>query len=141
MIGRLAGLVLTVVVAAGCVPGTYYDVNDRYVIGMRWFDRDRYDEAIHYWKPLAEAGDCDAQYRYGTLFLLGAGVPKAPGTAVEWWLKAANQGQYRAQVALGHAYSREALLEGTAYSWLLLAMASVPPSQEQFRQGLGAWDF
>ena len=29
----------------------------------------------------------------------------------------------------------------SAYSWLLLAMASVPPSQEQFRQGLGAWDF
>jgi hypothetical protein len=117
---------------------------------------------IHYWKPLAEAGDCDAQYRYGTLFLLGAGVPRTPATAIEWWLKAANQGQYRAQAALGHAYSREAMLEGTfsrritldcregcevpqdlvsAYSWLLLSRASVPASGVQFRQGLGAWEF
>jgi len=151
-----------VVVVTGCVPGTYYDITDRYIIGMRWFDRDRYAETIQYWKPLAEAGDCDGQYRYGTPFLLGTGVPKAPSTAVEWWRKAANQGQYRAQVALGHAYSREAMVEGTflrkftldcregcgvpqdlvsAYSWLLLARASVPMAQQRFRQGVDAWEF
>jgi len=39
------------------VPGTYYDISDRYIVGMRWLDRGRYDEAIQYWKPLAGAGD------------------------------------------------------------------------------------
>jgi hypothetical protein len=161
MLRRVTGLAL-IVLAGGCASGAYYDIDDRYVIGMRWFDRGRYDHAMHYWKPLAEAGDCDAQYRYGTLFMLGAGVPKSPATALEWWQKAANQGQYRAQVALGHAYSREAMAEGTflrrvvldcregcevpedpvtAYTWMLLARTSVPPSMEEFRQGLGAWQF
>ena len=46
---------------------------------------------------MAEAGDCDAQYRYGTLFLLGAGIPKDEAVAVDWLSKAATQGQYRAQ--------------------------------------------
>ena len=29
----------------------------------------------------------------------------------------------------------------SAYSWLLLSRASVPAAQQQFRQGLGAWEF
>ena len=47
MAGRLAGLAL-ILALASCASGTYYDADDRYVIGMRWFDRERYDEAIHY---------------------------------------------------------------------------------------------
>ena len=73
--GRLAGLALVVVVV-GCA-GTYYDTTDRYATGMRWFDRGGDAEAIQSWKPLAEAGDCDGQYRYGTLFALGAGARRS----------------------------------------------------------------
>jgi len=47
------------------------------------------------------------------LFALGAGVPKSMSTAVDWWTKAANQGQYRAQAALANAYAREVFQEGT----------------------------
>ena len=114
-------------------------------------------KAIQYWKPLAEAGDCDAQYRYGTLFALGAGVPKAPATAVEWWLKAANQGQYRAQVMLTTAYARQSTVSGSfvrqfqidcrdgcgvdldlvsAYSWLVVARASTPATLAPFQRAL-----
>jgi hypothetical protein len=35
--------------------------------GLRFFDRGQYANAIRDWKPLAEEGDCNAQYRYGTL--------------------------------------------------------------------------
>ena len=38
--------VTAIALVAGCVPGTYYDISDRYIVGMRWFDRGRYDEAI-----------------------------------------------------------------------------------------------
>jgi hypothetical protein len=60
----------------GCVPGTYYDPTDNYVRGLRLFGRGQPENAILLWKPLADAGDCDAQYGYGTLFFLGAGSPK-----------------------------------------------------------------
>lgn len=86
---------------SGCfIPGTYYDPFDEYVRGIRWFDRGRYDSALKSWEPLAEAGDCDAQYRLGTLYFLGAGVPRNYDTARHWLLTAANQGQATAQVLL-----------------------------------------
>ncbi len=83
-------------------------------------------------------------------------------TAVDWWTKAAHQGQYRAQAALANAYAREVFQEGTflrqividcrqgcevpedlvtAYYWLRLAGASVPPVYTRFRQTVGAWSY
>ena len=71
--------------------------------GLRFFDRGQFANAMFFWKPLAEAGDCDAAYRYGVLFALGAGVPKDLDVARDWWTKAANQGNYRAQLMLAMA--------------------------------------
>jgi len=137
------------------VPGTYYGSMDRYTTGMRWFDRGRYAEAIHYWKPLAEAGDCDAQYRYGTLFLLGAGVPKDTAVAVDWLARAANQGQYRAQMVMATVHARESVTMGSivrrfvidcrdgcglpadavlAHQWLLITRASLPEGRQDARR-------
>ncbi len=56
------------------IPGTKYDPFDPYAFGVRWYDRGGYDRALAYWKPLAEAGDCDAQAQLGRLYFEGKGV-------------------------------------------------------------------
>jgi hypothetical protein len=94
------GLALT-----GCmIPHTYYDPVDPYVIGLRWFDRGNYTNAIIYWDPLVEKGDCDAEYMTGLLHFLGRGKPQNNAQALALWRKAANANQQRAQWALGDIY-------------------------------------
>jgi Sel1 repeat len=44
---------------------------------------------------------------------LGAGVPKNLDSAREWWTRAANQGQYRAQVMLATLYGHRSLTTGS----------------------------
>src|SRR2546427_3000121 len=161
MTRRLAPALMAavIVVALGaCIPGTYLDPLDNYARGLRLFDRGQYENAILFWKPLAEKGDCDAQYRYGTLFFLGTGVPKSLDSAREWWSKAADQGQYRAQLMLATVYGYRSVTAGSfirqfkvdcqqgcgvprdpplAYEWLRLAKDLLPSRLESFRQGIG----
>ena len=75
-------LVVFVFLLSSC--STYYDPNDPYMRGVRFFDRKNYEAAKQYFEPLANASDCDAQYRYGTLYFLGAGVPENFQTAKKW---------------------------------------------------------
>ena len=86
------------------IPGTKYDPFDPYAFGVRWYDRGGYDRALAYRKPLAEAGDCDAQAQLGRLYFEGKGVMRDYEQAITWWRKAANQGQQKAQIALGDLY-------------------------------------
>ena len=155
MLWTLGVALALAVVLGGCVSGTYFDPDDRYATGLRLFDIGEPENAIQYWKPLAEEGDCDAQYRYGMLFYLGEGVPRDYDSAREWWAKAAHQGQYRAQMTLGTVYGRMSLTTGSfprsltvdcrrgcgvtrdpqqAYEWLRLAQTSLPPEAEAARQ-------
>jgi hypothetical protein len=98
-------LILGIVILAGCMsPGTKYDPVDPYAFGLRWYERGSYDRALAYWKPLAEAGDCDAQAQLGRLYFEGKGVSRDYPQAIAWWRKAANQGQQKAQIALGDLY-------------------------------------
>jgi TPR repeat protein len=99
---------------SGCIPGTYFDPFDDYVRGLRWFDRGAFEEAKIYWVPLANAGDCDAQFRLGTLYFLGAGVPQSDETARQWLLTAANQGQAFAQGLLAVMYAHDSISIRTA---------------------------
>jgi len=157
----MTAFVAFVVAAAlgACVPGTYYDPTDRYARGLRLFDRGQHANAISVWKPLAEAGDCDAQYRYGTLFFLGAGVQQSFDLARDWWSKAANQGQYRAQLMLATMYGHRSVTTGSfirqfridctqgcgvprdpqlAYEWLRLSGDLLPRNLEAFRRGVAS---
>lgn len=52
--------------------------------------------------PLAEQGDPDAQYDVGLYLLYGGGKRK---TALQWFHKAAEQGNVRAQEHLGYIYA------------------------------------
>jgi hypothetical protein len=89
---------------SGCA--TYFDPFDEYVRGLRFFDRGAFGPANTIWEELARAGDCDAQFRLGTLYFLGAGVRQSDETAHHWLLAAANQGQALAQglLAIMHAH-------------------------------------
>ena len=114
----------------GCVPGTYYDPSDRYAIACA----------------------CSIA------FFLGAGVPKnLDSRGSEWWTRAANQGQYRAQVMLATVYGHRSQTTGSffrtftvdcrqscgvprdpqvAYEWLRLAHNLVPSNLGAARQQL-----
>jgi hypothetical protein len=56
---------------------------------------------------LANAGDCDAEYRMGTLYFLGAGVSQDYKIAHERWLTAANKGQAFARALLATMYAHD----------------------------------
>lgn len=157
------------ILLAGCmIPGTYYDPSDRYIMGMRFFDRHMPKEAREIWEPMAKSGDCDAQYRMGLLYFMGEGVPQSCEIAYDWWLRAANQGHAFAQGLLAVMYAHDTVPVGTfvrkvvidcgkgccleknpseAYRWIKLAQIySVYPDQkrslakfaEKYRSMLGA---
>ncbi len=63
-----------------------------------------YAAAVGELRPLAEAGEAQAQFYMGTLAEHGAGVPKDYGAALEWYARAAGQGHVGAQFAIGLLY-------------------------------------
>jgi TPR repeat protein len=66
----------------------------------RWMRGD-YSGAVAQWRPLADAGNADAQFNLGQAYKLGRGVPANAGLAQSWYQKAARQGHEQAQVNVG----------------------------------------
>lgn len=56
-----------------------------------------YVKAVNHWRPLANAGDADAQFNLGQAYKLGRGVPMDVPIALEWFRKASEQGHLRAE--------------------------------------------
>lgn len=56
-----------------------------------------YAKAVTEWRPLAQAGDADAQFNMGQAYKLGRGVPADFDTALDYYRKAAAQGHARAE--------------------------------------------
>lgn len=100
--GRLGILLLAagLLVASGGVQAADLDrANlDR---GWRAYLDSRYADALRDLRPLAAAGDADAQYYLGTMFQHGHGVAHDPRAAVHWYERAARQRHPLAQFALG----------------------------------------
>jgi len=61
-------------------------------------------EAYYLWRPLAEAGDAEAQYGIGWMYHNGYGLAIDDAEAVAWWELAAHQGHIDAIFALGMLY-------------------------------------
>lgn len=92
--------------------------------GLRLYRAGDYKGAMDVWLPLAEAGDRDAQYRFGGVFRDGKGVAQDNAVAAEWFVKAALQGQAEAQTELGYMFSQGDGLprdRAKAKCWYLLA--------------------
>ena len=65
--------------------------------GVDAWERADYAAAVKKWRPLATAGDPDAQFNLGQAYKLGWGVPMDLPVATEWFRKAAAQGHIRAE--------------------------------------------
>jgi len=72
--------------------------------GLDALDRGDYGVALKEFRTLADGGDAPAQYRLGTMFAMGLGVPRSYTEAAYWLKKAAMQGNARAQNDLGVLY-------------------------------------
>jgi len=60
-----------------------------------------YEEAIRQWRPLADAGDADAQFNLAQAYKLGRGVPVNNNLAEQWYERAARRGHEEAGANLG----------------------------------------
>ncbi len=86
-----------------------------------------YETALNEWRPLAEQGNADAQFRLGVMYQRGHGVPQDYQQALHWYEKAAAQGHVGAQFNLGLLYQNG---EGVpqdfvqAHKWYDLARAN-----------------
>ena len=72
--------------------------------GMDAYNAKEYVRAAALWQPLAEAGNPVAQYRMGTLYAEGRGVPQSDEKAFTWFTRAAEKGDPLAQYDLGASY-------------------------------------
>ena len=77
---------------------------DPLIDAMRAIESGRHTQAVKMLTPLASAGNSLAQYRLGTLYYQGHGVPEDEKQAVYWWKKAAAQGYTEAMFQLGSAF-------------------------------------
>ncbi|WP_294032026.1 SPOR domain-containing protein [Sphingopyxis sp.] len=73
------------------------DVKD----GVDAWQAGNYQAAVAEWRPLALAGDADAQFNLGQAYKLGRGVPADLTQAEAWYRRAAKQGHLQAEDNLG----------------------------------------
>lgn len=71
--------------------------------GIDAWQRGDHAGAVRMWRPVADAGNADAQFNLGQAYRLGRGVPTDLRTAQSWFEKAAQQGHEQAQANLGLA--------------------------------------
>ena len=69
--------------------------------GIEAWQRADYAAAVAVWRPLAEAGDPDAQFNLGQAYRLGRGVPINLAVAKTWFERSADKGHVDAQTTLG----------------------------------------
>ncbi len=69
--------------------------------GVDAWQRGDYAAAVAEWRPLALAGDPDAQFNLGQAYKLGRGVSADLGQAEAWYRRAAKQGHLQAEDNLG----------------------------------------
>jgi len=63
------------------------------------FERGEFGPALSYLLPLAEKGNAQAQCYVAAMFQSGLGVEIDGGLAVEWYLRAAEQGEKRDNIS------------------------------------------
>ncbi|MES3152595.1 SPOR domain-containing protein [Sphingomonas faeni] len=85
-----------------------------------------FPRAVGEWRPLAVAGDADAQFNLAQAYKLGRGVPLDPALAEAWFRKAALQGHLQAEDNYGLALF-QAGKKTDALPWLEKSVARGEP--------------
>ncbi|MET0365188.1 MAG: SPOR domain-containing protein [Sphingobium sp.] len=97
MRAALVGTIVATAAAAVAATPAAADVK----AGVDAWQQGDYARAITEWRPLAAAGDADAQFNLGQAYKLGRGVPVDLPIAMDWFRKASAQGHPRAADNLG----------------------------------------
>ena len=90
-------LALPLLAASMLAAPAHADVKD----GVDAWQAGNYPAAVAEWRPLAIAGDADAQFNLGQAYKLGRGVPADLVQAEAWYRRAAKQGHLQAEDNLG----------------------------------------
>lgn len=90
-------LALPLLAASMLAAPAHADVKD----GVDAWQAGNYQAAVAEWRPLALAGDADAQFNLGQAYKLGRGVPADMAQAEAWYRRAAKQGHLQAEDNLG----------------------------------------
>lgn len=74
--------------------------------GESAYERGDFEAAADHWRRAAQADHAQAEFRLGTLYDEGLGVPEDAARAAEWYRRAAEHGSEKAQFNLAHMYAR-----------------------------------
>lgn len=96
----LAALITTFLLPATMRPASAQPLND----GARFYEQGDYARAFAAWRPLADAGNAEAQNNLGLLYLDGKGVPANLAEAVRYFQLSAAAGSALGQNNLGGLY-------------------------------------
>jgi cell division septation protein DedD len=121
----LSGMLATVPASADVQAGADAKASDVKAGVDAWAKGD-YPRAITEWRPLAVAGDADAQFNLAQAYKLGRGVPLDPALAESWFRKAALQGHVQAADNYGLALF-QAGKKTDALPWLQKSVAHGEP--------------
>lgn len=100
-------------------------------LGETYLGGFNFSQAEHWFRKAAEGAVANAQWQLGMIYLTGKpkmqgerAVPQDEREAIRWLSKAANQGNVRAQLDLGHCYANGKAVQKDlveAYKWYSLA--------------------
>ena len=108
---------------------------------QRAIDAQRYADAVVILKPLAEAGNPQAELRLGDAYAEGHGIDRDPMLAATWYEKAALQGMTAAQLKLGAMYENGTGVtrnNNLAYVWYGIAASLGSNAGKTERDRVGA---
>ncbi len=94
--------------------------------GVDAWAKGEYPRAVAEWRPLAVAGDADAQFNLAQAYKLGRGVPLDTALAESWFRKAALQGHIQAADNYGLALFQSGK-KSDALPWLQKSVARGEP--------------
>lgn len=82
-------------------PAAHAGIKDDVKTGVDAWEKGDFDAAVNIWRPLALAGDPDAQFNLGQAYRFGRGVTADLKLAEDWYRKAAAQQHRQAEDNLG----------------------------------------
>lgn len=96
--------VLQILLFASVIAFAHPAAADALSDGLQAYEAGRFGQALQLLTPLAKQSNSQAQFRLGTMYYQGQGVPEDEKLAVYWLKRAAVQGHTGAMFELGNAY-------------------------------------
>ena len=107
--------------------------------GLEAYERGDYEAALREFRPLAQQGNVEAQFRLGVMYEYAKGPLWNPIEAVNWYRQAAEGGHPKAQAHLGILYRDGHVVPRNnveAYAWFDNAAAQGNKNAERARDEL-----